>query len=89
MLKKALVTGGAGFAGSHVVDALIKRGCSVTVVDDLSTGERRNVHPRAKLVVLDIRKRRRLEELVLKMRPDVIFHFAANIDPRLSVQDPE
>ncbi|HKS22166.1 MAG TPA: NAD-dependent epimerase/dehydratase family protein [Thermoanaerobaculia bacterium] len=76
-----LVTGGAGFIGSHIVDALIARGDRVTVVDDLSTGDRANVNPRAELRVMDIRDAE--VEAV-----DVIVHHAAQVDVRKSVADP-
>jgi UDP-glucose 4-epimerase len=76
-----LVTGGAGFIGSHIVDALIARGDRVTIVDDLSTGDRANVHPRAKLQVMDIRD-------ADVDAVDVVVHQAAQIDVRKSVADP-
>ncbi len=53
--RPVLVTGGAGFIGSHIVDALVDNGHEVLVVDDLSSGRRENVHPDARLEVLDIR----------------------------------
>src|SRR5436305_7964257 len=76
-----LVTGGAGFIGSHIVDALIARGDRVTVIDDLSTGERANVNPRAELHVGDIREVRDLPY-------DAVIHQAAQVDVRKSVADP-
>lgn len=85
--KTALVTGGAGFIGSHVVDALIKKRIKVFVVDDLSTGKKANLNPNAafyKASILDAR----LPKLVAKLKPDVVFHLAAQIDVRKSVDDP-
>jgi len=75
-----LVTGGAGFIGSHIVDALIARGDRVSIVDDLSTGSRANVHPRAALQVMDIRD--------AAADCDVVVHEAAQVDVRKSVADP-
>ncbi len=89
---KALVTGGAGFIGSNLVDALLERDAAVTVVDDLSTGRRVNLDGAlaagAKLVELDIREGEALAELVAAERPETIFHFAAQIDVRKSLADP-
>jgi UDP-glucose 4-epimerase len=89
---KALVTGGAGFIGSNLVDALLARGDEVTVLDDLSTGKRENLEQAlangAKLEELDIRDAEAVSDLVARTRPDVIFHLAAQIDVRKSVADP-
>jgi UDP-glucose 4-epimerase len=89
---KALVTGGAGFIGSNLVDALLARGDEVIVVDDLSTGRRENLEPGlaagATLVEADIRDRAALEELAGRERPEAIFHLAAQIDVRKSIADP-
>jgi len=89
---RALVTGGAGFIGSNLTDALLARGDEVTVVDDLSTGRRENLEPGlaggAKLVEADIRDRAAIEELAGAERPEVIFHLAAQIDVRKSIADP-
>jgi UDP-glucose 4-epimerase len=89
---KALVTGGAGFIGSNLVDALLARGDEAIVVDDLSTGRRENLEPGlaagATLVEADIRDRAALEELASRERPEVIFHLAAQIDVRKSIVDP-
>ena len=89
---RALVTGGAGFIGSHLVDALLDRGDEVTVVDDLSTGRRENLDGAlargASLHEVDIRDAGRLRDVVGSSRPDIVFHLAAQIDVRKSVADP-
>jgi UDP-glucose 4-epimerase len=89
---RALVTGGAGFIGSNLVDALLARGDSVTVVDDLSTGRRENLDGAlaagARLVELDVREGAALAELASAERPEVVFHLAAQIDVRRSLADP-
>ena len=83
---RALVTGGAGFIGSNLVDALLARGDDVTVVDDLSTGKEANlaaaIRNGADLRVLDIRDGEQLAEVVGGVGPDAIFHLAAQIDVR-------
>ncbi len=84
---KVLVTGGAGFIGSHVADAYLQKGHDVVVVDDLSSGRRENVHPRATFVQLDIRDSR-LEEVFRSGHFDVVNHLAAQMDVRKSVADP-
>jgi UDP-glucose 4-epimerase len=84
---KILVTGGAGFIGSHIVDAYVDHDHEVVVVDDLSTGRRENLNPRARFVQLDIREPA-ARDLVRQERPDVINHQAAQIDVRRSVADP-
>jgi UDP-glucose 4-epimerase len=83
---RAVVTGGAGFIGSTLVDALLARGDEVHVVDDLSAGRREQVADGAVLHVLDIR--RPLADALREARPEVIFHLAAQIDVRRSVADP-
>ncbi|MDX6609210.1 MAG: UDP-glucose 4-epimerase [Solirubrobacterales bacterium] len=89
---RALVTGGAGFIGSNLTDALLARGDEAIVVDDLSTGRRENLEPGlvngATLVEADIRDRAAIEELVGREQPEVIFHLAAQIDVRKSIADP-
>ncbi len=84
---KILVTGGAGFIGSHVADAYVEAGHEVLVVDNLSGGDPRNVHPRARFFKLDITDPA-FEELVLLERPEVINHHAAQISVPFSVEDP-
>jgi UDP-glucose 4-epimerase len=84
---RAMVTGGAGFIGSHLVDALLARGDEVHVVDNLSTGSRENLAPAADLHELDIRDTG-LEELGERVGPDVVFHLAAQADVGTSVERP-
>jgi UDP-glucose 4-epimerase len=87
-----LVTGGAGFIGSNLVDALVGRGDRVTVVDDLSTGKRANLEEAlaagAELVVADVRDAPAVRRISAEVRPEVVFHLAAQIDVRSSVADP-
>jgi UDP-glucose 4-epimerase len=89
---KTLVTGGAGFIGSNLVDALVARGDEVAVVDDLSTGRRQNLDNAlsqgAELLELDIRDAQALSDAVERVAPEVVFHLAAQIDVRKSVADP-
>jgi len=89
---RCLVTGGAGFIGSNLVDALLARGDTVTVVDDLSTGRLSNLEPGlengAELVEADIRDGEALSRLAQEKRPEAIFHLAAQIDVRKSLADP-
>jgi UDP-glucose 4-epimerase len=89
---RTLVTGGAGFIGSNLVDALLARGNEVTVVDDLSTGRRQNLDGAlaagAALIETDIRDADAMVCLAKERRPEVIFHLAAQIDVRKSIADP-
>ena len=84
---RILVTGGAGFIGSHVADAFVDAGHEVTVVDNLSSGKRHQVNPGARFVKLDIRDPR-LERVFKAGRFDVVNHHAAQMDVRRSVEDP-
>jgi UDP-glucose 4-epimerase len=84
---KVLVTGGAGFIASHIVDAYVAGGHEVTVVDDLSSGRRENVNPKAELIAADLRERATVD--ALRGRGfDIVNHHAAQIDVRVSVADP-
>jgi UDP-glucose 4-epimerase len=82
---RAVVTGGAGFIGSHVVEALVARGDEVHVLDDLSKGKRENVAPGAELHVADIRDPDAVFDAV---RPEAVLHLAAQADVRVSVEQP-
>jgi UDP-glucose 4-epimerase len=84
---RAMVTGGAGFIGSHLVEALLARDGEVHVVDNLSSGRRENVPGGAGLHELDVRDEA-LEELVARLRPQVVFHLAAQADVGTSVERP-
>jgi UDP-glucose 4-epimerase len=85
---RCLVTGGAGFIGSNLVDALVARGDEVTVLDDLSSGKRENVNAAATLHEADIRDGAAVRRIVEEARPEKVFHLAAQIDVRVSVADP-
>src|SRR3954464_14926937 len=89
---RTLVTGGAGFIGSNLADALIDRGDEVTVVDNISTGRRENLtgalERGAELVEADIRDADAMRDLLARVQPEVVFHLAAQIDVRHSVADP-
>jgi UDP-glucose 4-epimerase len=91
-LMRSLVTGGAGFIGSNLVDALLERGDEVTVIDDLSTGRSENlsgaVEARARLVEGDVRDAVGMHEICEEARPERIFHLAAQIDVRKSAAHP-
>jgi UDP-glucose 4-epimerase len=82
-----LVTGGAGFIGSHLADALLALGHRVVVLDNLSTGDQRRVPPEARFVKGDIREPG-LDSLLLEEKVDTVFHLAAQVDVRKSVEDP-
>ena len=85
---RALVTGGAGFIGSHVVDGLVARGDDVVALDDLSRGRRENVNEAARLVVADLTDRRAVAGAFREWRPEACFHLAAQADVRVSVAEP-
>jgi UDP-glucose 4-epimerase len=89
---RALVTGGAGFIGSNLVDALLDQGHEVAAVDDLSTGRAENLDPARRRGIAfheaDIRDAARLAEIFAAETPDIVFHLAAQIDVRKSIEDP-
>jgi UDP-glucose 4-epimerase len=84
---RAIVTGGAGFIGSHLVDALIARSAEVHVVDNFVTGSRENLPAEAEQHELDVRDDA-IEELAGRLRPEVVFHLAAQADVGTSVERP-
>jgi UDP-glucose 4-epimerase len=87
-----IVTGGAGFIGSNLVDALLARGDRVAVIDNLSTGKRSNLEPAltagALLHEVDVRDADTVQRIFSEVEPELVFHLAAQIDVRHSVQDP-
>jgi UDP-glucose 4-epimerase len=89
---RALVTGGAGFIGSNLVDALLDRGDEVTVIDNLASGKRENLRGAlargAGFDEADIRDAGRMRSVLASARPDIVFHLAAQIDVRKSIEDP-
>jgi UDP-glucose 4-epimerase len=86
---RAVVTGGAGFIGSHIVDVLVGRGDDVVVLDNLSHGKRENVNADADLAVADIRDEEAVNEVFGEARPDACLHLAAQADVRVSVERPD
>jgi UDP-glucose 4-epimerase len=88
MSTRAIVTGGAGFIGSHVVDALLAEGYAVTVIDDLSSGDAARVAKDAQLVELDITDAPAIEAVVAEVKPRAIFHLAAQSSVVVSVENP-
>ena len=86
--KRILVTGGAGFIGSNIADAYIKSGHRVVVVDNLSTGKKENLNPKAKFYEADIGNEKRIAQIFEFEKPDIVNHHAAQIDVRKSLSDP-
>ena len=85
---KILVTGGAGFIASHLVDRLVLQEHEVVIVDNLSTGKKENVNPKAVFYKEDICNARDLEKIFSKEKPDIVNHHAAQVDLRRSVREP-
>jgi len=85
IIMKAIITGGAGFIGSHLADALLRKGNEVIIIDNLSTGKKENIPPGARFILKDILKEDVAEEIE---DADVIFHMAADPDVRLSAENP-
>lgn len=86
---KILVTGGAGFIGSHVADAYIAQGHDVTVLDNLSTGRREFVNPKARFYQVDVSDGAAVREIFASEQFDLVNHHAAQVDVRVSVRDPQ
>ncbi|MCY3801166.1 MAG: NAD-dependent epimerase/dehydratase family protein [Chloroflexi bacterium] len=87
-MTRSLVTGGAGFLGSHLVDALVDRGDEVAALDNLVTGKREKLHPDARLIEADVLDVDRVRGETEDFRPDFVFHLAAQADPKRAFTDP-
>ena len=87
-MVKVLVTGGAGFIGSHIVDLLVAEGYQVAVLDNLSTGNLRNLNPKVELYKVDLTDFSGVKEVLAQYRPDYVIHHAAQVDVMTSLQDP-
>src|SRR3989338_2572241 len=85
-MAKTLVTGGAGFVGSNLVDALVERGDEVVILDNLSTGKRENVNPKAKFIEVDLRDLEAIKPYFAGV--DYVFHQAALARVQPSIEDP-
>ena len=81
-----LVTGGAGFIGSYITDKLIELGHDVIILDDLSTGKKENINPKATFYNIDIRTAE-IEKIFQNHKIDIVYHLAAQIDVRKSVSN--
>lgn len=86
-MSKIMVTGGAGFIGSHIVDRYINEGNEVIIIDDLSTGKKENINPQARFHHIDIRDKG-MEAIFEKERPEIVNHHAAQMDVRRSTENP-
>jgi UDP-glucose 4-epimerase len=87
-MQKAIVTGGAGFIGSNLVDKLIEQGIEVTILDDLSTGKKENINPKAKFIECDISTVSQADLIFYINGADVVFHTAAKARVQPSIDDP-
>jgi UDP-glucose 4-epimerase len=85
---RILVTGGAGFIGSHVLDAYVAAGHDVAIIDNYSTGSESNVNPAARVHRLDLRDRKEVESAISSFRPEIVNHHAAQAEVPKSVADP-
>lgn len=84
---KILITGGAGFIGSHTAEYLLTKGFEIIIVDDLSTGHKENIPKKAEFIEADI-KYNKIDNIFSEIKPEFVIHFAAQLDVRKSVKDP-
>lgn len=88
-MSKILVTGGAGFIASHIVDALIEKNHEVAIVDDMSNGREENINLKAKFFKVDISNAEEVKKVFDEFAPEVIFHLAAQANVRKSIENPK
>ncbi len=88
-MSKILVTGGAGFIGSQIADKLVEDGYEVAILDNLTTGKKEHLNKNAKFFKGDIRERDEVEKIIKDFKPEVIYHEAAHIEARTSIENPE
>lgn len=87
-MKKAIITGGAGFIGSNLVDLLVENKIEVIIIDNLSTGKRENINNRAKFYEEDLSSFENIKKIFEKEKPNFVFHLAARINVRESIEKP-
>jgi len=87
MKKKVLITGGAGFIGSHLADKLVKNRHNVSIIDNLSTGKKENINLKTRFYKLDILSPK-ISHIFEKEKPEIVFHLAAQKNVRRSLEDP-
>src|SRR3989344_9434074 len=85
---KIIMTGGAGFIGSHIVDRYIDLGHQVVIVDNLVTGYKKFINPQATFYEVDVRNKDQITDIFTREKPEVLNHHAAQMDVRKSVADP-
>jgi len=88
-MKKILITGGAGFIGSHVADIFLENNYEVVVIDNLSSGQKKNISQRAIFYEADICDAKKIEEIFYREKPEIVSHHAAQINVRVSLEQPE
>lgn len=85
---KIVITGGAGFIGSHIVDKYVEQGHDVVILDNLSTGRKENINPKATFFKIDIREKKEVDKVFQQFKPEILNHHAAQLDVRKSVANP-
>jgi UDP-glucose 4-epimerase len=85
---KILITGGAGFIGSHIADLLIENNHEIIIIDNLSTGKNENINEKSKFYNEDLSNHEKIKEILLNEKPEIIYHLAAQLDVRKSLEDP-
>jgi UDP-glucose 4-epimerase len=87
-MKKIVVTGGAGFIGSHICDELVAQGHQVWAADNLSTGNKKNLSSKINLAKVDLKDSKQIQQFIEEIKPEAIFHLAAQVNVRTSLESP-